>query len=474
MTLGARVRGQALVPVMFIVLIMTALAVAMTASSRQLVRQSTGFLYETRQYWVARGAVEYAAAMLEEATASGTRPPELGTLPGTDANGWTQEGDAWFKLEIIDTASRLNVNTASARDLAMLPGLRDDPATALAIVDWRDADDTEGALESALGAEDSYYQSLSPPYAPRNAPIGSIDELLLVRGMTPARLHGVPVADNAAASGVTGAAASARSRQSGGAGGGGAATEGDDAPSIDVGSSGIALAELLTTFSQELNTASDGTRRLNVNSATQEQLTEQVGLPSGLARQIVQQRQQNPFVSMADLLDVPGVTRAIMQRCADRITVSDAATRDGVVNINTAPLEVLAALPGVDQTIYEAIITARQSGTVFGGLGDLFQLTSLNRRQLRTLVDHVSTKSSAYLVRVRVRVAGSPRVYAAEALVVIGGAVAEDTTAGAGMQPETGQEVASRIVQWRTVPRIPGWSSWSAPPVYQSVVTAQQ
>jgi general secretion pathway protein K len=50
-----------------------------------------------------------------------------------------------------------------------------------AIVDWIDEDD----LESDHGAENSYYQSLDQPYSARNGPLTSIEELLLVRGITP-------------------------------------------------------------------------------------------------------------------------------------------------------------------------------------------------------------------------------------------------------------------------------------------------
>ena len=50
-----------------------------------------------------------------------------------------------------------------------------------AIVDWIDEDD----LESDHGAENSYYQSLDQPYSARNGPLTSIEELLLIRGITP-------------------------------------------------------------------------------------------------------------------------------------------------------------------------------------------------------------------------------------------------------------------------------------------------
>ncbi len=55
-----------------------------------------------------------------------------------------------------------------------------------ALVDWIDEDDTE----SDLGAESSYYQSLEQPYSCRNGPVRYIEELLLVKGISPALLFG--------------------------------------------------------------------------------------------------------------------------------------------------------------------------------------------------------------------------------------------------------------------------------------------
>lgn len=55
-----------------------------------------------------------------------------------------------------------------------------------AIVDWVDEDD----IESDQGAETSYYQSLQNPYNCRNGLIQSIEELLLIKGVSLDVLHG--------------------------------------------------------------------------------------------------------------------------------------------------------------------------------------------------------------------------------------------------------------------------------------------
>jgi general secretion pathway protein K len=55
-----------------------------------------------------------------------------------------------------------------------------------AIKDWMDEDDEA----TSFGAEDSYYQSLENPYSCRNAPFESLDELLLVKGITRELFYG--------------------------------------------------------------------------------------------------------------------------------------------------------------------------------------------------------------------------------------------------------------------------------------------
>lgn len=94
-------------------------------------------------------------------------------------------------------SSKLNLNTLIARGggeeesdearerLMALPGMTD--ATADAILDWFDEDD----VPRALGAESSYYLGLDPAYEPRNGPISSLDELLMVRGVTTDLLYGM-------------------------------------------------------------------------------------------------------------------------------------------------------------------------------------------------------------------------------------------------------------------------------------------
>lgn len=423
-------------PVVFVMVIVTAFAVTLAGVARREVNAGAADVRRARMYYIARGAIQYVAAQLQSATQGGTTYAQLSLPPDTDSNGWTRLGEGWYKLDAMDTAARANINTTAAADLARLPGLSSDPAIAAAIVDWRDADDIPTDLQGALGAEIEYYGSLPNPYAPKNAPFDTVDELLLVRGITPTLLYGLRDASGA----LIPFDASGSPQADGG---------------LSVTDLGTPLCELLTTYSRERNVASDGTRRINLRTASPEELVNSLGLPPNLVQRLIQARGNNGqnLASVASLLDIPGFTRDVMRQIGDKITVTDDEYRNGVININTAPAEVLATIPNVDQTIYNAIIEARQGGTVFQGLNDLFQLTALNRQQLQALVDSVCTKSSVYLVRVKVRVAGSHEVRGYQALVEV--------------QPPTSSEdgtvtaSTATVYQFREVGRSPGWSSWT-------------
>lgn len=112
-----------------------------------------------------------------------------------------------LELKVIDLSGRLQINNIVEQENtdseAKKSGIADHLRTILetlllsedfsiedesevneivdAIVDWIDEDDKE----SDYGAETSYYQSLDPPYSAKNGPLDTIDELLLVRGITP-------------------------------------------------------------------------------------------------------------------------------------------------------------------------------------------------------------------------------------------------------------------------------------------------
>jgi len=93
---------------------------------------------------------------------------------------------AVIKVSIQDELGRIDLNQAEAATLVSLlqsAGLDFDSATRLAdkILDWR----TATSLKHLNGAKAQDYHAAGSTYQPRNGPFQSVDELLLVRDMTP-------------------------------------------------------------------------------------------------------------------------------------------------------------------------------------------------------------------------------------------------------------------------------------------------
>lgn len=100
-------------------------------------------------------------------------------------------------LEVVEESAKLNLNAlldldGSGQTLrevlqktqAAVPELTVDVISA--IIDWMDEDDEF----EEQGAENEYYMALEPPYRCKNGPIDSLDELLLVKGVTPSIVNG--------------------------------------------------------------------------------------------------------------------------------------------------------------------------------------------------------------------------------------------------------------------------------------------
>jgi len=98
--------------------------------------------------------------------------------------------DREFKIEITDEAGKINLNTADEKTLLELMDVLNIPSPEKdiivdSILDWRDPDE----FHRLNGAESDYYEKLNPPYKSKNGPFDSLEELLLVRGITPEIYH---------------------------------------------------------------------------------------------------------------------------------------------------------------------------------------------------------------------------------------------------------------------------------------------
>ncbi|MFC1670788.1 general secretion pathway protein GspK [Spirochaetota bacterium] len=102
-----------------------------------------------------------------------------------------------LKLQISDEQSKINISSLAndfsdptkyyriAQQFFLNMGLSMDFTDV--IVDWVDIDDSR----FSYGAESDYYTGLTPPYSAKNAPMDSINELLMVKGITPEIYYGL-------------------------------------------------------------------------------------------------------------------------------------------------------------------------------------------------------------------------------------------------------------------------------------------
>jgi len=97
---------------------------------------------------------------------------QINNLVGPDGNYNTSQKGLLIRLL---TSEEFNMDTDEAEDITD------------AIKDWIDKDDEV----TRFGAEDTYYQSLDSPYSCRNHPLESLDDLLLIKGITRELYYGV-------------------------------------------------------------------------------------------------------------------------------------------------------------------------------------------------------------------------------------------------------------------------------------------
>jgi len=323
--------------------------------------------------------------------------------PGIDSDG-NLNG---LRYGLEDESTRLNLNVllildnqvpGSGRTLLMaLPGMTEDVADA--ILDWLDPDDTP----REAGAEVDYYSGLSPPYAPKNGPVDTVEELLLVRGVTPQLLFGVDINHNYQLD---------RHEQ---------AEENTSGASTDPDAF-RGWCAYLTIYSVEWNITPDGNPKVYLNTADLNKLVEDMGtanFPEEWINFIVAYRQvgpsqstttvigagnspaaanttpaattqptgelnmdlqaQTPIGGILDLIGAqvqytfqgapapstlnspftPDGLATYLPQLMDYCTVNPAATIPGRININQCSAKVLAGIPGMTTDISSKILSQR-------------------------------------------------------------------------------------------------------------------
>ena len=95
--------------------------------------------------------------------------------------------------------------------------------------------------------------------------------------------------------------------------------------------------------------SSDEGGKVNINTADVETLESLEGIDQGIAERIISHREgQGLFQNIDAIKEVKMLMQQEFIGIVDKITLKDGDTRQGLININTAPPEVLALLPGMD------------------------------------------------------------------------------------------------------------------------------
>jgi hypothetical protein len=259
---------------------------------------------------------------------------------------------AELRFGLTDEAAKLNVNTGLVTNMTgCFPNVTVQHIAALR--DFVDRDD----IISPEGAEQEYYSALAQPYLVHNRPLDTLDELLLIRGFTPALLYGEDANMNWRLDPNE--------------------NDGDELLPTDNndGRLDMGLQPLLTVSSYDPNEDNDGAPRTNVNDPKDE--LPGVELPAGLTNFLAAARTNNFKIGhAADLLEAKlkikdsagketeiasGIGKNELPLVLDLFTGTHEEHFDGLINVNTASIAVLTTVPGIDEPLAESILSTRRS-----------------------------------------------------------------------------------------------------------------
>lgn len=385
--------GLVLVGVLWVIVLLTVIMTTVAHTSRLDTRISLASVERIRCKWGSRAGVETAIAVLNDdfATNYSDSFDDLWASNPVDFNDVPLDGCS-FTVEVTDEAGKLNINTATEKQLMQLPNMTAEIADS--ILDWRDEDDniSEG------GAEAGYYINLPYGYQIRNGNFRTMRELLLVKGVTPVLLYG--------------------------------------GTGYEITEASAGWIHYLTCYSYEKNEDAEGGSRININKANENRLRRALDISRSYAGWIVENRKDG-FKGIGELITNDSPSKAkegsgdsdepqpldmeTFFRIADKITVMDEELIPGKVNVNTAPAVVLLALFEGNEKVVEDIITTRNSlADGLTDIGELGQVKSFTKNVAKNFIDRLTMRSSVFTIH------SSAQAYATGALRKIEAVVDRD------------------------------------------------
>jgi type II secretory pathway component PulK len=251
-----RLTGTVLVGVMWLLVLMMAILAVGAQNSRLDTRTSLSSVEKIRCRWLCRAGAETALAYLKDDLKDVDSLLDEWAISNDDLQN-VQLTNGVYTVTITDECSKLNLNTATANQLLNLDTKNMNETVVDSILDWRDTDEDV----RTNGAESGYYLNLSPGYLCRNGNFRTPREILRVRGVTDDLFYG-------------------SGNRIYGKGG---------------------WSRFLSCFSAVNNVTAAGAARVNVNSASESDLTGKLSITSSQAQYIVQNR---PFQNLAGLAGI--------------------------------------------------------------------------------------------------------------------------------------------------------------------------
>ena len=385
--------GTILIVTIWIVLALAGLVLVFSRSMRVEAIASANYLASIQAQSIAEGASQFIITQLNDQL-------DDSTVEFDSPYEQSQVGDGFFwvlranlqdqddlDFGITDEAAKINLNSASLEMLLKLPSMTAELATA--IIDWRDEDSevTPG------GAENEYYLLLSEPYYCKNAPLETIEEVLLVKGASAEILFGEDINRNGILDDNENDAA-----------------QSDPADNKD-GHLDRGFLDYVTVYSIEANVSRSGQQRININEGNNQQLA--TILREAIADDryflILNNIRRGPFKNILEFYYRSGLTYQEFESLSDRLTTSNQDNIPGLVNINTASREVLLCLPELEETDVDALLTKRDSADI--NLDSIAWVTEVLQPEKAVAIgEYITTQSFQHSADI-VSLSGNARAY---------------------------------------------------------------
>jgi general secretion pathway protein K len=189
--------GFALIMVLWVIIILMVIVMSFSVLAKTESRAALFFRDSLAEGFLAQAGLERAILEIyyRQENLNKTIVPDSGEtlrVDGTAIEG--NVGDGRYVVRIFNEAGRINLNAMNDGNKIILDNLlvnlgvpKETADTVVdSALDWMDKD----VLHRLNGAEDDYYQSLPNPYRAKNGLFDTVEELLLIKGMTPDILFG--------------------------------------------------------------------------------------------------------------------------------------------------------------------------------------------------------------------------------------------------------------------------------------------